>query len=142
MWSRYSPSSIKLFRAAASLGPSLGAAGHPTPKEGIDEPTNSRIHAEPPCTSHQHPCRDGFAPALSSTGSRSASRFRAIRPDATPDPVRALGRPVGPRAGNGSEYSKRARSILQGSVRHLSRSEEHTSELQSLMRISYAVFCF
>src|SRR3546814_9022118 len=25
--------------------------------------------------------------------------------------------------------------------RHPSRSEEHTSELQSLMRISYAVFC-
>src|SRR3546814_2885525 len=25
--------------------------------------------------------------------------------------------------------------------RHQSRSEEHTSELQSLMRISYAVFC-
>src|SRR3546814_1780748 len=27
------------------------------------------------------------------------------------------------------------------SVRNLHRSEEHTSELQSLMRISYAVFC-
>src|SRR3546814_6509728 len=26
-------------------------------------------------------------------------------------------------------------------ARHASRSEEHTSELQSLMRISYAVFC-
>src|SRR3546814_3121691 len=26
-------------------------------------------------------------------------------------------------------------------VPHLARSEEHTSELQSLMRISYAVFC-
>src|SRR3546814_5545980 len=26
-------------------------------------------------------------------------------------------------------------------VRDISRSEEHTSELQSLMRISYAVFC-
>src|SRR3546814_1114703 len=25
--------------------------------------------------------------------------------------------------------------------RYMSRSEEHTSELQSLMRISYAVFC-
>src|SRR3546814_20769990 len=25
--------------------------------------------------------------------------------------------------------------------RHMARSEEHTSELQSLMRISYAVFC-
>src|SRR3546814_2650222 len=28
-----------------------------------------------------------------------------------------------------------------GRTRHLQRSEEHTSELQSLMRISYAVFC-
>src|SRR3546814_4802636 len=28
-----------------------------------------------------------------------------------------------------------------GSEGDLSRSEEHTSELQSLMRISYAVFC-
>src|SRR3546814_2579436 len=26
-------------------------------------------------------------------------------------------------------------------LRHMRRSEEHTSELQSLMRISYAVFC-
>src|SRR3546814_8603749 len=26
-------------------------------------------------------------------------------------------------------------------VRHKARSEEHTSELQSLMRLSYAVFC-
>src|SRR3546814_2588675 len=26
-------------------------------------------------------------------------------------------------------------------MRHRARSEEHTSELQSLMRISYAVFC-
>src|SRR3546814_6294288 len=34
-------------------------------------------------------------------------------------------------------------SALRQSVppRHGSRSEEHTSELQSLMRISYAVFC-
>src|SRR3546814_3432062 len=30
---------------------------------------------------------------------------------------------------------------LQGAVSKLARSEEHTSELQSLMRISYAVFC-
>src|SRR3546814_2256127 len=35
--------------------------------------------------------------------------------------------------------SRRDRSIA-GSDR-VSRSEEHTSELQSLMRISYAVFC-
>src|SRR3546814_8381856 len=30
---------------------------------------------------------------------------------------------------------------LPGGTRALVRSEEHTSELQSLMRISYAVFC-
>src|SRR3546814_4287755 len=31
--------------------------------------------------------------------------------------------------------------ILQASIASDNRSEEHTSELQSLMRISYAVFC-
>src|SRR3546814_5431884 len=30
---------------------------------------------------------------------------------------------------------------VQGPKKHVLRSEEHTSELQSLMRISYAVFC-
>src|SRR3546814_6172812 len=33
------------------------------------------------------------------------------------------------------------RRRLQERVRFSGRSEEHTSELQSLMRISYAVFC-
>src|SRR3546814_3345259 len=32
-------------------------------------------------------------------------------------------------------------SIPSDGVLYLARSEEHTSELQSLMRISYAVFC-
>src|SRR3546814_3603632 len=35
----------------------------------------------------------------------------------------------------------RARGGFGGSARVRPRSEEHTSELQSLMRISYAVFC-
>src|SRR3546814_9240873 len=34
-----------------------------------------------------------------------------------------------------------ARQLGVGPERRLYRSEEHTSELQSLMRISYAVFC-
>src|SRR3546814_3972555 len=33
------------------------------------------------------------------------------------------------------------RCVRQGRELHAVRSEEHTSELQSLMRISYAVFC-
>src|SRR3546814_3455416 len=34
-----------------------------------------------------------------------------------------------------------AASLALQADEHLRRSEEHTSELQSLMRISYAVFC-
>src|SRR3546814_5587751 len=34
-----------------------------------------------------------------------------------------------------------ASGVLASVFGHLYRSEEHTSELQSLMRISYAVFC-
>src|SRR3546814_8315059 len=37
----------------------------------------------------------------------------------------------------GSALASAVDAILQG----VARSEEHTSELQSLMRISYAVFC-
>src|SRR3546814_4938664 len=42
--------------------------------------------------------------------------------------------------GRGDEaLVERAHDVLRGAELH--RSEEHTSELQSLMRISYAVFC-
>src|SRR3546814_8925436 len=39
------------------------------------------------------------------------------------------------RVGRGLELTRKAEALA------LPRSEEHTSELQSLMRISYAVFC-
>src|SRR3546814_6176820 len=39
------------------------------------------------------------------------------------------------------ERDPQVESLLRGRSRELGRSEEHTSELQSLMRISYAVFC-
>src|SRR3546814_3337460 len=42
-------------------------------------------------------------------------------------------------AGAGSARTLSARRLYQETARR--RSEEHTSELQSLMRISYAVFC-
>src|SRR3546814_7083980 len=40
-----------------------------------------------------------------------------------------------------AEISDIAQFPLASSAASLERSEEHTSELQSLMRISYAVFC-
>src|SRR3546814_7899873 len=49
--------------------------------------------------------------------------------------VRALGRE---RIRNQRRLSDRIGETVSGMVE---RSEEHTSELQSLMRISYAVFC-
>src|SRR3546814_9156645 len=45
------------------------------------------------------------------------------------------------RAAGGVVVHAPAGEHLDGAVVHPHRSEEHTSELQSLMRISYAVFC-
>src|SRR3546814_2395453 len=58
-------------------------------------------------------------------------------------PMAALGRPAragrvdgDPRGGRDQPHQRLSRP-----ARPRPRSEEHTSELQSLMRISYAVFC-
>src|SRR3546814_4667228 len=55
----------------------------------------------------------------------------------------AAGRPAGhPRRGAGQYHDGHGtRRVLPGGDVDHGRSEEHTSELQSLMRISYAVFC-
>src|SRR3546814_7881517 len=42
---------------------------------------------------------------------------------------------------HGYSTRRRKRSSTKAARSELNRSEEHTSELQSLMRISYAVFC-
>src|SRR3546814_1594601 len=41
----------------------------------------------------------------------------------------------------GLGHRQLAEHLVGRAVQQLARSEEHTSELQSLMRISYAVFC-
>src|SRR3546814_6353766 len=56
------------------------------------------------------------------------------------------GRPAGAQGSAGDAWARRAAMCLGGGFQPRSfwmgaRSEEHTSELQSLMRISYAVFC-
>src|SRR3546814_1469866 len=64
--------------------------------------------------------RDGPRLAGRAARPREAVMCDPFDPDTTPAPARR-------------EPSRRCRP--------LARSEEHTSELQSLMRISYAVFC-
>src|SRR3546814_5589860 len=70
-------------------------------------------------------------------------------PAAHPEAQRLLGR-AGLRAGAAARPRSRRRHLppghlpalaRPGAVERRLRSEEHTSELQSLMRISYAVFC-
>src|SRR3546814_2454495 len=51
------------------------------------------------------------------------------------EPVDGFGQP-----GGTQEWEDLRRLSLHG-IEHRRRAEEHTSELQSLMRISYAVFC-
>src|SRR3546814_2538677 len=66
--------------------------------------------------------------------SRSARRCGAQRGEGGEVPRRGgTGRPARDRG----EHLRTGRRRLYGRA----RSEEHTSELQSLMRISYAVFC-
>src|SRR3546814_5489021 len=71
--------------------------------------------------------------------------FRSLRPRSEHGRRRLL---VGDVGGRGSGRQRRRNRREPGRVlaavgvgRDLGRSEEHTSELQSLMRISYAVFC-
>src|SRR3546814_7538361 len=47
----------------------------------------------------------------------------------------------GEKASDEKDTSLRVPTGTKGTVIDVQRSEEHTSELQSLMRISYAVFC-
>src|SRR3546814_10483730 len=77
---------------------------------------------------------DAYAGFLAGRGGEVAT--------AGPDDIRAfLGRLA--QAGMAPRTAARRLSALRQFYRFLlsERSEEHTSELQSLMRISYAVFC-
>src|SRR3546814_1122895 len=67
-------------------------------------------------------------------------------PSATPDRPCAAGPPPGWQGRASRRHTRSSRRIRRRNCASLragwpNRSEEHTSELQSLMRISYAVFC-
>src|SRR3546814_1378129 len=98
--------------------------------------------------------RSELAPASQSGGCPGGDDERRIRsaPGLLPQPgagsvARAVARPYAWRIGR-ADRAQHRRSCQPGSPENRAgserpqlRSEEHTSELQSLMRISYAVFC-
>src|SRR3546814_7381655 len=77
------------------------------------------------------------------TGSIGGRRHHAMRPRRRPADCRSRAG-VEWVSGGSSDLKRAVRAVAPPSRRPLRglRSEEHTSELQSLMRISYAVFCF
>src|SRR3546814_4678080 len=82
----------------------------------------------------------GIAPTYGISFSRLFARQRMRRSDPPPRFARIVGT-----GDNGGPGSRASAPTFRGSDAPASppapRSEEHTSELQSLMRISYAVFC-
>src|SRR3546814_2394998 len=73
-------------------------------------------------------------------GGRADRRDRALRVHALPA-QHAAGDWLFHDRGDLAARSGRSAGLRARPVFHARRSEEHTSELQSLMRISYAVFC-
>src|SRR3546814_2581131 len=83
----------------------------------------------------------------------SAPMTRQIEQDAKPGSGEAGGEPrppqiairaasrLGAAGGHRRAHHPRCLQVKQRLLETTARSEEHTSELQSLMRISYAVFC-
>src|SRR3546814_8825174 len=89
------------------------------------------------CSSHP----SGFS---SSTGAFANRKGRAVAAATAPKFAGSAGVKRAPRAVMplGFRYRRhRARQRVEGRGAGCARSEEHTSELQSLMRNSYAVFC-
>src|SRR3546814_4056950 len=71
-----------------------------------------------------------------------SGRFVWFRPEPTVAPSRQPTLNPHPRVKTrGHAERSRGSVVTRFSLRSNERSEEHTSELQSLMRISYAVFC-
>src|SRR3546814_10150956 len=82
--------------------------------------------------------------AVKPTLEPDAFKSNAPKTRSSPDLIRGCRSTVLRAASDQRAHRRTALRQAQGervNVKSLHRSEEHTSELQSLMRISYAVFC-
>src|SRR3546814_5721943 len=86
------------------------------------------VCAGQPAAAGQGRCKQ----AEGETNASGQKRYAAVASGPERSPAGTAGRKRSPAVTAGR---KRSPTVRQG------RSEEHTSELQSLMRISYAVFC-
>src|SRR3546814_4812049 len=112
------------------LAPLRGGWAGPSQDRQKDRP---KTHRSPLSRAKQEPLVSQPPSLAAGTRSTQLSWFRENYRDRRPPPRARRGATPACRASRGSRPARR------GCGRH--RSEEHTSELQSLMRISYAVFC-
>src|SRR3546814_5349317 len=77
----------------------------------------------------------------SSVGGMRSDNFTAVNGRSTLPALASGGRPSAPVIASWGRQVRLSTSSVRSSVTGVMRSEEHTSELQSLMRISYAGFC-
>src|SRR3546814_10265773 len=75
--------------------------------------------------------RSSWRPRSTSCGGSRTTSTRNLRPSTGPDE----------RTGATKDEASDNTNVICLGFQRADRSEEHTSELQSLMRISYAVFC-
>src|SRR3546814_10304097 len=81
---------------------------------------------------------NGALPVIALTNFGNAAQFEGIISAF----VAGAGGPPNAGAGAAAAYAAANPNLDPGGIAsYLNRTEEHTSELQSLMRISYAVFC-
>src|SRR3546814_2705394 len=85
-------------------------------------------------------CCPGSAATQSAAIDFAAEQSASASADKRPDRAFAAAVQFTPnQCANGSADDQAGRAV--GTSAMITRSEEHTSELQSLMRLSYAVFC-
>src|SRR3546814_1789108 len=113
--------------------PSTGSDRH----ESRIRSLQNEIPQEPVCGQAQEACL--HAPLRGRGGLLQGHGQRRRRSVPKPDQFVLAG--LCHEASQGADYLAEQQGLTLRSSRELRRSEEHTSELQSLMRTSYAVFC-
>src|SRR3546814_1495073 len=103
-----------------------------------DTPVEHGRKAQPCEIGHHRPCRQLADSAEGERREQREHENRDDQPERRLDPVRGKEqrRPDQIERELNTEQGERSRATVRAA-----RSEEHTSELQSLMRNSYAVFC-
>src|SRR3546814_5502312 len=85
--------------------------------------------------------QDGIAVNAVLPGNTStAGQLTATGPEFPAETIAKFMPPIG-RTGTPEDIASAVLFLASDASAFITRSEEHTSELQSLMRISYAVFC-